>query len=464
MGVEIIRDVVFVSHANPEDNDLAVWLTLQLTNLGYRVWCDQVKFKGGEDFWGQAEDVIRNYTIRFLFITTTNSQAKEGTLKELAVADKVRKDLKIPDFVIPLHADPALSFSNFKTEIIRQVAISFASNWADGLKALVEKLEKENIPKNPEINFSYVAQWWKNQQLAQQSVINAPEKYTSNWLPIRSFPEKLFFHDFRIEKYWQADSRHCACRLFKNHLVTFADHDEFEKEDIYPKGYDPSKTRAVDVKSILDKTLESDFISAEEAMWLLINILNKAWEKTFLEKGLIYYEISRRRKVLFPTKGLFTKDKIHFKTDLGKASWRAYVGTKTVWPDKEYYWHYGISCSSQFEPVPSFVITSHIVFTSDGKKIIYDTEKQHALRRKVGKDWWNNDWRDRLVNFIRSYVNDNGELLIHLSRKKDLICASNCAEMESPVAYKDPAVKEILLNVPEEALAEEVVLSEQGNE
>lgn len=31
------RDVVFISHANPEDNSFAAWLSLRLTREGYRV-------------------------------------------------------------------------------------------------------------------------------------------------------------------------------------------------------------------------------------------------------------------------------------------------------------------------------------------------------------------------------------------------------------------------------------------
>jgi len=32
--------MLFVSHANPEDNTFALWLTLRLGELGFKVWCD----------------------------------------------------------------------------------------------------------------------------------------------------------------------------------------------------------------------------------------------------------------------------------------------------------------------------------------------------------------------------------------------------------------------------------------
>lgn len=458
------KDTVFISHANPEDNDLAVWLTLQLTNLGYKVWCDQVKFKGGEDFWGQAEEIIRNNAIRVLFITTRNSQAKEGTLKELAVADKTRKTLNTPDFIIPLHADAALSHGDFKSEIIRQISIPFTNNWAEGLKQLVDKLEKENIPKFAHINSAYVNQWWENERFSAQNFLDKPEKYTSNWLPITSLPENLYFHNFHIKDYWKSDAQHCPCRLYKDYLVTFAEQDEFShlvKEGIYPNGYKIEETKNINVNDIIEGRLKSEFITLEDAERILISLINKAWDKNLVTKGLSSYRLSSARGTAFyPKKNYLLKDKIHFKTDSGKSSWRSFVGTKTIWPDKEYHWHYGISTSCQIQPFMIFIVHSHIIFTSDGERIISDAQKQHSLRRKVGKDWWNNDWRDRLVNLIRHFANDNGNLVIKLSNRKELICSSTFIEMESPVSYKDPDTKEILVNIPDELVVEEAIVSE----
>ena len=53
------RSVVLVSHANPEDNPFARWLSLKLAALGYNVWSDVTKLLGGEDFWQEIEAIIR---------------------------------------------------------------------------------------------------------------------------------------------------------------------------------------------------------------------------------------------------------------------------------------------------------------------------------------------------------------------------------------------------------------------
>jgi hypothetical protein len=54
-----MRDMLFVSHANAEDNEFAFWISLQLAKQGYAVWCDLTKLLGGETFWSDIEHAVR---------------------------------------------------------------------------------------------------------------------------------------------------------------------------------------------------------------------------------------------------------------------------------------------------------------------------------------------------------------------------------------------------------------------
>src|SRR5262249_10092442 len=53
------RNIVFISHANPEDNVFVTWLAGQLSLAGYSVWSDVTKLVGGELFWDDIEETIR---------------------------------------------------------------------------------------------------------------------------------------------------------------------------------------------------------------------------------------------------------------------------------------------------------------------------------------------------------------------------------------------------------------------
>jgi len=83
------RNMLFISHANPEDNEVARWLALRLAADGYPVWCDLTKLLGGEPFWQEIEKAIRERTCKFLFPLSQHSNEKQGTLDELSLAATV---------------------------------------------------------------------------------------------------------------------------------------------------------------------------------------------------------------------------------------------------------------------------------------------------------------------------------------------------------------------------------------
>jgi TIR domain len=91
--MDSIRNMLFVSHAAPEDNEFARWFALQLGKEGFPVWCDQTKLLGGEPFWEEIEHAIRIRTRRFLFVQSRNSNQRDGALDELALAKTVGKQL-----------------------------------------------------------------------------------------------------------------------------------------------------------------------------------------------------------------------------------------------------------------------------------------------------------------------------------------------------------------------------------
>lgn len=54
-----------------------VWLSLKLAALGYRVWSDVTKLLGGEDFWRDIEPIIRDSTVKVLYVLSRASNHKE---------------------------------------------------------------------------------------------------------------------------------------------------------------------------------------------------------------------------------------------------------------------------------------------------------------------------------------------------------------------------------------------------
>lgn len=180
-----LRNMLFLSHATPEDNDFARWLALQLANEGYPVWCDLTRLLGGEDFWKDIQEAIRQKSVRFLFVLSRSSNEKTGTLQELACAKAVAAKLtsEIRDFIIALKIDD-LPYSDVDIEIQRLNHIPFISSWALGLQQLLKKLAEDGVPKDSRFNPEAVSTWWRAQAefSAEQGVFTAPELEISNCL------------------------------------------------------------------------------------------------------------------------------------------------------------------------------------------------------------------------------------------------------------------------------------------
>ena len=122
------RNLIFVSHANPEDNVFARWLSLRLASEGYRVWCDLTRLLGGEDFWVDIEAALRDHAIKLVYILSRNSNQKDGPLQELHIGQTVANTENLKDFVIPMRLDD-LPFRDMNIQLARLNAIDLSEGW-----------------------------------------------------------------------------------------------------------------------------------------------------------------------------------------------------------------------------------------------------------------------------------------------------------------------------------------------
>ena len=156
-----MRNKIFISHANPEDNDQARWIGLQLMTLGYEVWCDVINLKGGEKFWKEIENEIRNNTCKFLYVLTKYSNQREGCLNELSVAEATEKVTGDNRFIVSLHFDPDLTYDNVNINLKRKIDLNFKTDWQQGLKDLLRIFDDEpkvSIRDNPD--FDLIHNYW----------------------------------------------------------------------------------------------------------------------------------------------------------------------------------------------------------------------------------------------------------------------------------------------------------------
>lgn len=386
-----MKETLFISHGDAAiDNEFTKWLSLKLIALGYRVWCDLLFLDKGVDHWAAIESEIRNNTVKFLPVLSVFSNRREGVLKELAVAEKVKRTINDSTFIVPLVIDENLSFDEINIEAVRLNAVDFKKSWAKGLRDILEALEKQKVPRQtPDPNQSNLL--YQQIFLHDKVAVPGEEIYRSNWFPIVSFPDELRFHEFGSHHLRNHDFRNSKFPAvpYKYYIATFAWEYDFMDELPQTETYENSKTVRIPITDILSGDIkEPNFIRRTDAKRLVVDLVNQACSKFLQNRGLRDYEMSNKVGYWIE-KGNLEKNKFNKIQLLGK--------------NHNNMWHFGISASAKLYPSPVIMLSSHIYFTTNGKDLIDSDSQQHAARRRLGKNWWNDKWRRLLTGFVGYY-------------------------------------------------------------
>jgi hypothetical protein len=438
-----VRDIIFVSHANPEDNDFALWLTLQLASHGYAAWCDLTNLLGGEDFWSDIEIAIRDRTSKFLYVLSHSSNRKPGSLSELAVAQAVAKSHQFRDFIIPLKIDD-LPHAETNIRLNTLNAIRFSKGWTPGLRRLIEKLEEDGVPKHPAFSPSTVTEWWQSFRRADEGILRRPEDYLTNWFPLESLPETIHVHHLARYGGGVTELSHALPYPAVKHgsyLISFA-----TAEDLDPAIVEPTRlmsSGSCALASFQAGACAEPAVERREARNYLMTLLRQAWELELQRRDLPVYILSGGARCCYFTQGMVERDRISFLGVDGRRKYRQVIGYSTVGghaggdSDKRY-WHFGIQLKPLLHPVQAFAAKPHVLFSWDGHTIWENAQALHRARRSECKDWWNDSWRDRILAAMAWLAGDGGELALPLSSSRNLLISSSPLEFSSPVAYRDP--------------------------
>jgi len=440
-----MSDMVFISHANPEDNDFALWLALQVANAGYPVWCDLTKLLGGEDFWKDIEQAIRERTIKFVYVLSKTSNNKVGPLQELQVATNVARNKKFHDFVVPILIDD-LPPREFNIQLARLNAIPFSSGWASGLKNLLEKLDRDGVARSANFSPSAVASWWREHFGAEQGLRREKDQYLSNWFPVQVRPARLFYHSLSRKQIGKGKieiQSNLPCPGFQHghYLISFAQAGDFDGrlgESIFI-----AESKSYAIEGLLSGQETAGFCSPKEVKGFVSQLLGLSWEKFLKDRGLSFYVLANGAKCVYPTTAQIGEGVVSFQGASGKKASRNLIGYKTVKAtgsedDYRRLWHFGISASPLVHPALAFAMKAHVVFTKDGSTVLDNKRLLHRARRSQCKDWWNDDWRDRLLAIMAWLSASSSEIEISLGSDATALISIEPLRFLSPVSYQDP--------------------------
>jgi hypothetical protein len=396
--------MVFVSHANPEDNEFALWLSLQLAGEGYPAWCDLTDLLGGEVFWKDIERAVRERTVKFLWVLSRASNEKTGARKELDLALRIERAEKLEDFVIPLWLDD-LPISDFNVEIGNRYAIPFNKGWATGLAQLIEKLAKDGVARSATFTPNAVASWWRQYRSASTGLKKEPEPLISNWYRLKPFT--LYFHELRRTSAGPLDLPPILpfpAVKGGQYLVSCAPAKDFD-------GHLGSELRieASSERRYVDPAappMARLWTSYREERQAITQLLAQAWQAMLKASTLPTREFANKAVAFYFPNALVPKNHATLVTYGGKSTWRSVVGTKTLkdrtgTPSGLRYWHFALEARPSTHPEIGFTMRPHVLFSDDGKTIWDSVDRLHRARASQCKAWWNDDWRDRIAASMR---------------------------------------------------------------
>ena len=425
------RRLVFLSHANPEDNEFASWLGTRLTAAGYEVWTDVLKLLGGETFWRDIGDAIKEEAAVVIVTLSYASYQKDGVLDEIALAVGTGRKLNKDQFVIPISLD-TLPFSDFPEQLIRLNAIDFSSNWADGLSTLLKTLKETQIPQSIG-NFGEALADWQQFKLRQSaSTSDTPESIFSNWFQISSLPSHTNFSRFKASQkvLERAFSEfQSPVTQYERLAVSFTDTATLQKE--ISSAIPLEHAYRIPLEEFLNgRATNGPQISWWDARNMVTGLLRQAWEHFMRSQGLLLCEFAHGSAWFIPL-DLIEGNIVAFQDEKGKRRRRRLVGRSER---RGVYWHFAVSGKVSLADPQHITLRPHVVFTQDGRTPLDSKARAARLRKSFCKNWWNDRWRDLIRAFAAALANEREEFSLPLGGDGVATIAASPMSFDAPLS------------------------------
>lgn len=440
------RDILFISHALPEDNEFVLWLASRLRNEGYQVWCELNEIHGGEHFWKKIQPIIRNQAAKFIFVAShvSVSEEKIGVREEWDYAKAIEREFRLNEFIIPINLDGVNS--NAIIGMTGLAMLQFQNSWAAGFKALIKKLQKDNVPKQTENSPLSVAHWLTNRYGQHSGFFPKQEVFYSNWLDFPQLPDAFYVHEYSNKE--QADTAVSQMRneqsfpavQHERFVISFAktlpEINTHNAVSIFESvALSAKETKPIETKKILNRTYQSDeFPTTRDASNLLVQLLRQCVHEFLESIGLQTYSLANKKICYYYQKDSAESPDVTVKFNYqGKPKSRQLTG--------KYFddvWHYGVSFNPRLRPHPCISFKGHIVFSNDGHTIWSDKKKLHAARRKKGKRMYNAAWRDLWLAFLNSLSEDQQAFAVRITNDDRMWLSTLPVMFSSDRGYEDP--------------------------
>jgi len=392
------RSLVFISHANPQDNDIAKWFATRLAAEGFNVWSDVTRLTGGEVFWDTIEEVIRHKTAKFVILLSNEGHQKPGVLDEVNLAISTERSIGLDSFVLPVRIDD-LPFSSIRANLARKNIIDGSRELRSALLEVIEALESSGVKRDLAVNDRQIKTLCEIPNLKKEKTYYQQwSKLYQNRIQIDSFPTAIHkFTGMNPPLMFRKSEDFLSIGTCQNGVLTFGKLDEVS--NALKSSVNIQKGGSCVSEGIFNGDA-SDLlgVSRGDLKRSLSAIIKSSWDETCRQKGMLQYHLSNRRRCWFFPLGHFENDKVKYSDHAGKIRSKSLVGRSEK---RNVYWHFAIEAQVQVND-QSIRLKPHVVFTEDGQIPISSVARQHSLRRGFCRSWWNDRWRDLLDAMLQT--------------------------------------------------------------
>jgi len=419
------RNAIFISHATPEDNAFVRWLGAKLTALGYEVWADVMRFRGGADWARDLEEALRLRSAKMLLVCTPSSLDKQGVRNEIEMATGLAKQLGDREFIIPLRLEPYES----PFRIAQAQYVDFKEGWGPGFAELAELLSQfPSLRKEPGRS---TEAWLGAQRSGATKLIEKQERLSSNWLLFRGIPKNIHYCEppvgFQTERFQHRNLHAWPAVPFRAGVLTFASPDI---EGMLGSDLPAKVVGKIETELFLKHGWADMGIAWFEARRIFSDLGNQAFESMLNGKGLSFSEGSSGRRWWYGDVKTAPLTQIAFK-------WKHQNGRRQIVGQSEKrgtFWHYAISGQIRTSPVRHARVSASLIFSANGMDALNDPRKAHRLRRSFAKSWRNARWRDMMLAFIWWISGGKDVLALPVAEGRNILLSVPPANFASPVS------------------------------
>jgi hypothetical protein len=424
---EPTRQTVFISHANPADNDVARWIACKLSALGYSVWVDVEKFRGAESIWRTIEPVLRTQARCLILVLSRSTYGNDGLLRQ-GVANEMELALTLerdhPRFVLPWILDD-LPFANLPIQLQNRMSVP-ERRWSAALVKIIEYLDSLRIVASP--GSGPGAELLQRLLISEEiGVSRAPATYDLNRLECLSLPK----HIYSIEEGSSLPENVATSNAYQGRKLSF--HAIEGASRLFGKG----EPIVFSLADSLENGIGSLALSPKDIRAVVVELTKKAFYAHLREKGLVERCRVKKSPVYFFNSSTVPGGKINVKLPENTRA-----APRNLWGKHgDIFWHLGMEVLVTSPEGLVLTLSPHIIFTKDSVSEPLDDDpqldqgKQHSRRRAIARRWFNDKWRGFFYPFLAFVREGDGNIQVSFKNNSPLVFAGTLSTLKVPATH-----------------------------